>query len=250
MNPFEQMELMRADFTKTDEKVYAKVVADVDAVMRSSATELAEAYDISQAALTRFCKKLGYQGFTDFKLAVYQSKKSAEMDTPPSSVAATYENLLAKVPAAFEQADTSAVVELLVNARLVVATGFHKSSLPAQLLAINLNQLQVLAQYTSYDWLTAGGYTFTSSDTLVIFSAESSVYRSLVDGLLERPEADRPRIVLVTMSGRHPLRNKVDQVVWLPSWKNQNLDYYAENQVVNMVFVDLLTAAVAHAIQA
>lgn len=246
MNPFDQIELMAPGFTKTDTVVCEKLLADVDMVMRCSATELAERHGISQAAISRFCQKLGYRGYADFKEALYRAKKSEVMGQSPSQAIDTYVTLLKKVPAALEQSDLVAVVELLSSARQVICTGYHKSALPAQLLAINLNQLRMLSHFEPFDVLVSGGYTFSPEDAIVIFSVESGGYRPFAEQVLANEPESRPRSVLVTMSSRHPLRNKVDHVIWLPSWKNQNMAHYAENQVVYTVFCDLLTASLTN----
>ena len=55
----------------------------------------------------------------------------------------------------------------------------------------------------------------------------------------------KPHIVLITMSRKNPLNAKVNQVVWLPNYQNQNYSQYLETQVSFMVFIDLLTSALA-----
>ena len=62
MNPFEQMQIKQGAFTATDQQVYEAFINNVDAVLRASATSLAEDFGISQPAITRFCQKLGYRG--------------------------------------------------------------------------------------------------------------------------------------------------------------------------------------------
>ena len=47
------------------------------------------------------------------------------------------------------------------------------------------------------------------------------------------------------MSRKNPLNAKVNQVVWLPNYQNQNYSQYLETQVSFMVFIDLLTSALA-----
>ena len=47
------------------------------------------------------------------------------------------------------------------------------------------------------------------------------------------------------MVDKHPIRNKVDHVIWLPNYKNQGYPQYLESQISAMVFVDLLTSFVA-----
>lgn len=244
MNPFEQMQLKQSGFTAADRKVYEVVVNNIDAVLRGTATSLAEDFDISQPAITRFCKKLGYNGFSDFRIAMYQHHRSASMAETPSTAIDYYCKLLRLIPAAMEEVDIEGLAERILNSHLVTITGFHKSSLPARLLHLNLIKFGLATNYSSYDYIAPGG-SMSSQDTLVIFSASSKIYKDTVEQLREKPEDKRPYIVLVSMNAKSSLKAKVDQFIWLPNYQNQNYSQYLESQVVFMVFVDLLTSVIA-----
>lgn len=250
MNPFEQMELKQSSYTAADRKVYDVVINNIDAVLRGSATSLAEDFGISQPAITRFCKKLGYQGFSDFRIAMYQHHKSAAMGETPSTSIDYYCKLLQLIPAAMDEADIDGLAQRLATSRLVASTGFHKSALPAQLLYLNLIKFGAISTYAPYDHIAATEQMLGPEDTLVIFSASSKIYKETVEAIRELPEEKQPYIVLVTMNAKSPLRNKVDQVIWLPNYQNQNYTQYLESQVTFMVFVDLLTNIIAQKVSA
>lgn len=247
MNPFEQMQIKQGAFTATDRQVCDAFVNNVDAVLRGSATSLAEDFGISQPAITRFCQKLGYRGFSDFRAAIYQHHKSASTGDSPSTTIEWYSKLLRLIPAAMEDADLESFVTRLTSSRRVVTTGFHKSSLSAQLLNFNLLKLGIISSFAPYDQLTVD-QSMTDKDTLVIFSAGSKVYKDILDTLADNAGERKPYIVLVTMSRKNPLNAKADQVIWLPSYQNQNYSQYLETQISFMVFIDLLTTKLAQQI--
>lgn len=245
MNPFEQMELKQSAYTATDQQVHDMVVNNIDTVLRGSATSLAKEFDISQPAITRFCKKLGYNGFAEFKVALYQSHKSSAMSDSPETVIDWYCKLLQRIPSAMAECDIEGIAARLLSSRQVVTTGFHKSALPAQLLDLNLCKFGIVTRYSPFDQLGTSVQTFTDADTLVIFSASSSVYKEALEWIGENDPERRPRVVLATMNTRSPLRKFADDVVWLPNYQNQRYAQYLESQVSFMVFVDLLTNAIA-----
>lgn len=247
MNPFEQMQIKQGAFTATDQQVCDVFIKNIDAVLRGSATSLAEDFGISQPAITRFCQRLGYRGFSDFRAAVYQHHKSASMSDSPSTAIDWYCKLLQLIPAAMEDADINALVERLSTSRRVITTGFHKSALSAQLLNLNLLKLGIVSSFAPYDQLAVEQPT-SAGDTLVIFSATSKVYKELLDTLSDNAPERRPYIVLVTMSRKNPLSAKADQVIWLPNYQNQNFSQYLETQVSFMVYIDLLTSMLAQQI--
>lgn len=248
LNPFEQMKLKQASFTATDWQVHDAVNANIDSVLRDSATTLADELGVSQPALTRFCKKLGFNGYSDFKMAVYQYHKSAAMDESPTTAIGYYTQLLQRIPPAMEQADIEQLVQRIRTSRMVLSTGYHKSALSAQLMSMNLIKFGIISQFMPFDHVFTTDQVCTADDTLIIFSAMSKTYRSALDDIHNMPDDQRPYIVLVTMNSKNPLRSKVDQMVWLPNYQNQNYPQYLESQITFMVFIDLLTNSIAQSI--
>lgn len=241
MNPFDQMELKKMGLTKTELEVYNAFTQNVDDILRDTATVLAEKHHISQAAITRFCQKLGYQGFNNFKYDVYKHYKSGDSAKDTSSVIDYYTQLIRLIPAAVPSEVFDSLARALVNARHVFILGIHKSCLPAQLLDFNLSKFGIMASVTPYGSTNDLVHRVRKEDLIVIFSAVSGTYKEFMDTVNELPESRRPGTVLITQSDKHPIRNKVDRVIWLPSYRNQGYPQYLEAQVVPMIFVDLLT---------
>ena len=81
MNPFEKMELKKETFTKKEMIIYDLLHNDLEIILRSSATDLSKDYHVSQATITRFCQKLGYDGFNEFKFDVFRYQKQGVTST-------------------------------------------------------------------------------------------------------------------------------------------------------------------------
>lgn len=56
--------------TASEKKLANFVVANGSKALRLSITEMAQACDVAEATISRFCRKLGYAGFSAFKLAL------------------------------------------------------------------------------------------------------------------------------------------------------------------------------------
>ncbi len=61
------------DLKKSEAKVARAILADPDAATRSSISALANAADVSEPSVNRFCKRFGATGFPDFKLQLAKS---------------------------------------------------------------------------------------------------------------------------------------------------------------------------------
>ena len=55
--------------TKTEKKIADVITQSPDCIMQYSLAQLAERLDVGEATLVRFCRTLGFKGFSDFKLA-------------------------------------------------------------------------------------------------------------------------------------------------------------------------------------
>lgn len=245
MNPFEQMELKKSSFTKKEMIVYDFFVENIDDILRDTATQLAEKHNISQASISRFCQKLGYHGYNDFKYDVYKYQKIGNESTNPASIMDYYAKLINLIPNAISEEQFTELAQLIVDAKFIAINGFHKSALPAQLLEMNLAKVSKHAVYVPYDRSHTLAQTLTKQDLAIYFSATGIIYREHVEALNDMDDDKRPITVLITMADKSPMRNKVDHVIWLPNYKNQGYPQYLETQVVFMIFVDLLTNYIA-----
>ncbi len=245
MNPFEQMELKKSSFTKKELVVHDIIIENVDDILRDTATQLAEKHHISQASISRFCQKIGYHGYNDFKYDVYKYQKMGGKSTNPASIMDYYAKLISLIPNAISEEQFTELAQLIVNAKFIAINGYHKSALPAQLLEMNLAKVSKQSVCVPYDRAHTLPQTLTQHDLAIYFSATGSVYRDQIEALNDMDKDKRPVTVLVTTTDKSPMRNKVDHVIWLPSYKNQGYPQYLETQVVFMIFVDLLTNYIA-----
>lgn len=70
---FDKIASFKSSATKKEKLIIERIkVLDQNELIHMSITELAEKIDITEATILRFCKKIGYEGFQDFKLAIGQ----------------------------------------------------------------------------------------------------------------------------------------------------------------------------------
>lgn len=69
-----QLQAERERFSRSERRLVDIVLADVDAAASGSIVELAARADISPPTITRFCRRLGCQGFSEFKVRLARSR--------------------------------------------------------------------------------------------------------------------------------------------------------------------------------
>ena len=72
-NPIILISTIYKSLTKAEQKVADFVIADTQETVYSSVTDLAEKSGVGETTVIRFCRKLGYRGYQEFKLAIAQN---------------------------------------------------------------------------------------------------------------------------------------------------------------------------------
>ena len=133
-------------FTRTEKKVADYVLAHPRDVLFMSITELADACDIGETSVFRFCRTVGMGGYQEFKMQLSLSMQDTDGDAgpltghvvPEDDLNAVVQKLLASTQRALTETanllDTSALdraVDLMIAARRVCFFGVGASLLTA-----------------------------------------------------------------------------------------------------------------------
>lgn len=131
MDLFVQLERLQTSLSPSERKVAEAVVGQPQVVLRLSILELAALAGVSEPTIIRFCRKLGCEGFRDFKLILAQNLVSTETYgtiavTPEDSAAdlvskvfnSTIEKL-ARIRGMLDHATLEQAIEALTKARKV-----------------------------------------------------------------------------------------------------------------------------------
>ena len=73
-----QLQAERESFSRSERRLVDIVLADVDAAASGSIVELAARAEISPPTITRFCRRLGCQSFSEFKVRLAKSRMVGE----------------------------------------------------------------------------------------------------------------------------------------------------------------------------
>ncbi|WP_160434298.1 MurR/RpiR family transcriptional regulator [Glaesserella parasuis] len=161
---------LQNSLTKTEKKI-ATVISQPDLLNQCSLSKVANQLDVGEATFIRFCRTLGFKGYTDFKLdlaielATQQKESStlldtdvAETDTPKEiaiKLQNTLNNVIAETVNLLDYAELEKVVEELRKADRIFLFGVGSSGLTAEdaqhkLMRIGLHAAAVTNNHFMY----------------------------------------------------------------------------------------------------
>ena len=71
-------------FTASEKKLADYILSARDCISRMSISQLASACGVADATVSRFCRRLGYKGYPDFKISLANSFIGRPEDNPLS----------------------------------------------------------------------------------------------------------------------------------------------------------------------
>lgn len=242
MNPFQSMEARKPYFTPNDLLIYETISTNPERVIHMTTSALAEVCGVSQPALSRFIKNLGYSRYQDFRAELISCLAQRNEKDAQSSGHLRYFNTLYHVLNEAEQLLTAEFMQEIftyINKfDKVFATGVGKSYHPAQLLQILSYKTGRNIQAIPQDMLMEASEYLCGKDLLIIFSAAGASH-------IER-EVGRigGRILLITANPNHNLRDRADRIIVLP-YMPPDPESSSISPVLFDIFVELLVSFMA-----
>ncbi len=126
---------MLQNFTYSENEIAQYILDNMEDVATSSITVLAEKTNTSEASINRFCKKLGYKGFNNFKIALVQERFYQEQNryvghtkqTFIESVNADYTDLLGNTASLIRENDILQTVHKISTATNVYILSTYRT---------------------------------------------------------------------------------------------------------------------------
>jgi len=212
MNPFLNMETHKEEFTQNDMKIYQAIIANPQKVISLSTSKFANEIDVSQPALTRFIKMLGYQKYNDFRSDITAWAATADYQT--NSDSHPYFDKLRLLLSEAEKILTDDYMKdlcrYILDAKRIFATGMGKSFQPAFLLKSLLRKYGILVNSVALDEIQEIADMLEKDDLLIVFSVSAN--KELMDKIAE----SEARILLITTNAANSYRERIDKMLLLP----------------------------------
>lgn len=229
-------------------KVAEAVLAQPQATLYQSITELAEASGSSEASVMRFCREQGYTGFQDFKLALAKELASEERDNGAAEPADDIQRLVETAVIALRETeqlivreDVAKAAEKLLAAQAIECFGVAASAVTAQYLAYKMSRVGIHSRAIADAHLaTMAAGTATRGTAHVIISSSGSTVDSV--GVAKRARSQGAFVLGISNRSKSPLAAVCDLTL-IASWPETPLTGGAfPSKISQLLIVDALMA--------
>ena len=139
---YDRINNMRPVATKTDLKVIDGIMKlKKDEIIYMSITELAMRLGVSEATILRFCRKIDYRGFQDFKLSLSQETgggNAADESDYMKNIAYDMTDAIIETYKALDAKQCSDVAKLIISSRKICIFGVGNSSIAPAMFKVKL----------------------------------------------------------------------------------------------------------------
>ncbi len=247
MDALSLIELHRDSYTARELEVYEAVKAHPEAVLGSTATEFSETNGVSQSAVSRFCKRAGFEGYGDFRMAMHQAVYARGQDASLEREAGGFSSDLYRLCRLIEESVDKDEMDLLVErlraSRRIYVLGKGSSSIPARGLALALTLRSLPASFIETGWEEESLHCASAEDTYVIFSAKNPSFDGFLSTVSGLRKENRPHVTLISLTDRHPLKSLVDQMIVLPHNAAAG-GAYLDSFISSTLFTELLVTTI------
>ena len=226
--------------TKTERVLIEKLeVFNFNEIIYMSITELSMRFKIAEATILRFCKKLGYKGFQDFKLAISKELGSDKID---GSDHGEQNNILEKILSGIDftcknlnNTDCIKAAEMIYNASRISIFGVGNSGVSTKYFELSLLKLGICANNSSDSHLqTIFASNFSENDVVILVSVSGSTI-DIINFAQICKKRNVP-IIVITNYGKSPLAKYAD-LTFISSKKEAAYEGGTSASIVSQIYI-------------
>lgn len=245
----------RANLRPSEEKVARLVMSDPARMTRVSMSALAAEADVSEPTVLRFCRRLGFPGFIDFKLALAgdlaggtpfvdeEVQPEDDISTISQKMHGSAVRTLGNLRDSLDHAALLKAVEAIEAARRIDICGIAQSNFVAGDLQHRLARMGFAAVALADAHMQMQAVASTSpGDVMIVLSFAGQIRDTVSMAQLARRAG--AKVIAITKSGT-ALAEAADIVVNVDTYEKTFLYNSTATRLAHMLLIDILTTTLA-----
>jgi DNA-binding MurR/RpiR family transcriptional regulator len=242
------------EFSAAERKAAEYILEESKNVLHYNITELARRSGVSQAAIVRFCRRIGAEGFADFKLRlshdVFRSSDDRflpdlelESNMDPvlvvKGVIGGIQRSMVRLESLIDIPLLNRSVELIRSARMIYTFGIGASGLAAQDLAQKLIRIGFPCScFPETDLQITAACNLQGKDAAFIISYSGETPAMLTVSELARKKG--ATVISLTMEGENTLRASADIPLLVPSLERIYRSGATISRLTHLAVIDVI----------
>lgn len=247
-SPIELINLNLYKMTKKERDIAEYILEDPHKAIQFSAEMIAEQTHTSKAAFIRFCQKIGFNGYAEFKFALSRSLVAyvnyVDDNNPINQITQSYSNFILQINSMVTKEQISTISKLVISARRLKIFGVNRTAFSAHQFRMRLGKIGFDAEFCD-DTVTMRDIIeyLGPEDVCIIFSikAMTSAYGDIIPDLI----SNGVKVVLLTMTPNNKFAQEVTHMVSLPYISKSSSKAFLDDQAIFFVFIEILLNAIA-----
>lgn len=212
----DRIQAARSIATKAEQKVIDGILSiSPDEIIYLSISDLAARLDVADATLVRFCKKIGYNGFQDFKLHLSQEAGMMERggaDGTVNRIALQMIDAINETSRGINYEECLKIAEMMIKSGKICAFGVGNSAITAMEISNVLARIGIMVTYSADPHLQAMiTSNMTKNDTVILISVSGST-KDIID-VAHIARKNGVKIVVITCYDHSPLAKYADYLL-------------------------------------
>lgn len=231
--------------TKTEQKVAQFILSNPDEIEKMSINELSAVIGTGESTIVRFCRKIGYSGFLDFKMAMAKNQiaqNSVTEESNDSIESRTFQEIVSSLEETKEFIKSDSIEEAAIaihETETIYVFAVGNSASVAQLFVNRLQRMGKKVIFSEDTHLQAINASLTNPENLVIAISLSGNTRDIIDSI-ELAKNNSTKIVGIT----NYLNSSVAQLSDFPiicSSREYLTNYGSSVAIINQIYtIDVL----------
>ena len=218
VNLLDEISVFEFAFTKSEKKLYDYLLDHIHEIIYMSVTELAEKIDVGESTILRFCRKVGYTGYQDFKLTVAQyvgTNQEKEVQYEKSLNKIVADSLISSITKAsklIEEETLQEAIKMINTANRVLFYGVGSSGVAAMEAKHRFMRLgRKYDAFTDSHFMMMISSTLEPGDLVIAFTLSGGT-KDTVDAC-KRAKEHGSKVIAVTSYLKSPITSYSDLVL-------------------------------------
>ena len=254
MNLEDKISLYYTSLTKSEKKVYQAVLKHPKYIIENPIQKAAQLLRVSVASIQRFINKIGYSGYTEFKLALTSQENSKQINFAKTQSSNPIIQAYIRSLKILENIDLKSFIKPLVKDlkqyKRIESIGNGNTALSAKQLVYSMySEDKFIIPVDTSIKINYLANSINKNDLLIVFSITGST--NTYKKLFSTAHKKKVKTYLITMNQESKLLKYASRFIILPSTHVENSDstlHRVDSRAIFYVFAEMISYYYANGI--